>query len=89
MSPDLARRLAYPYPGGAFVSTVQPGSMAAQADLQRGDVITAVAGRPVQDGAALEMALQGIPLGRGVDLSVWRRGRSVRLSVPAGAPARR
>ncbi len=62
-------------PQGAFVGAVRPGSLGAAAGLAAGDVITAVAGRPVRDDADLEAALAGLR-GRHVVLTYWRDGET-------------
>jgi serine protease Do len=50
LTPDLAERLELPRNAkGVVVMEVEPGSVAEQADLQRGDVIVSVDGRTVND----------------------------------------
>jgi PDZ domain-containing protein len=50
--------------------------------LQPGDVITAVADRPVSTADELRAALQAIPGGQTVTLRIERGGRTLTLSVP-------
>src|SRR5205814_1197708 len=53
---------------------VMPGTPAAKAGLQRGDVITAVAGQAVSDPRALREAIHRAEAGKEISLTV-QRGR--------------
>jgi len=57
---------------GAIVTDVQPDSPAAQAGLQKGDVVTGLNGRPVRGAAELRARLGVVPVGETVALSVLR-----------------
>ncbi|MCX8560066.1 MarR family transcriptional regulator [Mycolicibacterium mucogenicum] len=57
---------------GLLVSTVEVGSPAAAAELQRGDLITEVAGAPVSNLGALAVALAELDEGAAVELVVLR-----------------
>jgi serine protease Do/serine protease DegQ len=57
---------------GAIVSDVQADSPAAQAGLQKGDVVTGLNGRPVRGAAELRARLGVVPVGETVALSVQR-----------------
>jgi serine protease Do/serine protease DegQ len=61
---------------GAVITEVQPGSPAAQAGVQKGDVVTAINGRPVRGSAELRARLGVMPVGEGVDLKVQRGSES-------------
>jgi len=61
---------------GARVVEVVPGSPADDAGLQVGDVITAVDGTDVTDGAALAAAIQGYRAGDEVKITYDRDGTS-------------
>jgi serine protease Do len=89
LTPELAARLSLPGGSGAFVTSVRADSPAEAAEIQRGDVITAVAGRPVNGAGGLRVLLAGLMPGQAVPLTVWRGGleRSLTLSVSA-APGR-
>ncbi len=60
--------------GEAVIDGVREGSPAAQAGLQGGDVVTKVDGAEVKDPSSFVAALQGLPPGRTVKLSVRRGG---------------
>lgn len=59
---------------GYIVDDIQPGSPAARAGLQRGDVITSVGGQPVHTGDELVDFVAATPVGQEVKL-VYIRGR--------------
>jgi serine protease Do/serine protease DegQ len=62
---------------GATLTEVQPGSPAAAAGLRKGDVITALNGRPVRGAAELRARLGVVPAGETVELRV-QRGKEIR-----------
>ncbi|MEI6035610.1 MAG: trypsin-like peptidase domain-containing protein [Verrucomicrobiae bacterium] len=61
--------------GGAVVTDIVPGSPAAVAGIERGDLITEAGGRPVADKKGLENALGALDPGRGILLLIERGGR--------------
>ncbi|WP_299150028.1 RIP metalloprotease RseP [uncultured Tateyamaria sp.] len=56
-----------------FVQGVSPQSAAVAADIERGDVITAVDGTPIFTFTEIKNAVEGSD-GRSLDLTVWRNG---------------
>jgi Do/DeqQ family serine protease len=70
---------------GAVVAEVQPGSPAAQAGLRKGDVVTALNGRPVRGAAELRARLGIVPVGETVELRV-QRGASTHTLKARVAP---
>ena len=63
---------------GAQIAEVAASSPAAAAGLQKGDVVTALNGRPVRGSAELRARLGVVPAGETVELQV-RRGAETRL----------
>lgn len=59
---------------GAYVGAVAPGSPAAQAGVQVGDVIVAVDGRPISSAAELQQAVSRA--GHRVTLTLLRQGQT-------------
>jgi glutaredoxin 3 len=51
---DAAHHAPPGSPPGAYIGRIRPGSLAARAGLQPGDIIVAMAGQPVGSAAALE-----------------------------------
>lgn len=69
---------------GAVVAEVQPGSPAAQAGLRKGDVVTALNGRPVRGAAELRARLGIVPVGETVELRVQRGASTHTLKARVG-----
>lgn len=66
---------------GARVLEVYPGTPAARAELQYNDVILKFNGREVLDESHLINLVSLSPVGREIDVVVWRNGRQVTLKV--------
>ena len=73
--------------GTVVVSQVLPGSAAAAAGVQAGDVISAVDGKPVATVPALLAAIRR-PAGRSVTLTIMRAGAPVQLTFALREAAR-
>ncbi len=69
---------------GVLVSRVDEDSVAADAGLQAGDVITAVDGRAVGDAGTLRRRLSGLAAGDEVVLQITRSGRALELTATMG-----
>lgn len=69
---------------GALVAEVQAGSPAAQAGLRKGDVVTALNGRPVRGAAELRARLGIVPVGETVELRVQRGAETRTLKARVG-----
>jgi serine protease Do len=75
MSPDVREELQAPKDvTGALVGSVQPGSPADNAGLQRGDVILEVNRKPVKSAADATQDLKSIPAGQDALVLVWSQG---------------
>ena len=70
---------------GARVASVEPGSPAADAGLQAGDVVTAIDDRPVTSSTELTAAVRSRTPGDAVTLTVQRDGRTVTIEVTLGS----
>jgi len=68
---------------GALVNRVYRGGPAARAGVERGDVVTAVDGRPVEDARSFFDMLQSATDGQGMRLEVWREDGRRELAVVA------
>jgi Do/DeqQ family serine protease len=82
LTPELARQLRIEGSmTGVVVSAVQPGSAAARAGVNRGDVIRKIDGRDVSTPAQVRDAL-GQSRNRPAVVVVEREGRSLFLAIP-------
>lgn len=86
LTDDLAEYWGLPKRGGVVVSTIVPGSPAARAGLQRGDVIVAFNGRPVaakrdRDVITFTNMVKEAGVGAEVPVGILRGGDPVDLSL--------
>ena len=70
---------------GAQVEDIAQGSAAAQAGLQKGDLITAIDGTPVVGSESLVAQVRSHEVGKEVTLSVIRGSETLELKVTLGA----
>jgi putative serine protease PepD len=70
--------------GGARIATVRPGSPAAKAGLEVGDVVTAYDGRPVTSADELTADVSSSKVGQTVTVTVRRDGTTKHLSITLG-----
>ena len=78
---DATRHAPPGSPAGAFVGRVRPGSPAARAGLQPGDIIVAIAGQPVDSATAVERMLRRLEPQRPVPVRIYRNGRISELML--------
>jgi serine protease Do len=78
---ELAARLGFPADGGVLVTQVFDKTPGALAGLKDGDVITALAGKPVHDAHELEMTVASLPLGKPIEVSIVRDGKAQTLQA--------
>ena len=69
---------------GALVAEVTPGSPAAQAGVQQGDVITALNAHKVLDGSQLQFSVSQMHPGDKLELGVMRNGQPLNLNLTVG-----
>ena len=84
VTPEAARELRLPAPRGALVAEVTPGSPAARAGVQPGDVITAFQGEDVNTPRDLTRRVAGTPPGATAKLAIARHGDQRTLEVKLG-----
>ena len=87
ITPEEARRTGLRASRGALIARVIPGSPAQAAGLKSGDIITAVAGKPVDSREAFSTYTATVPSGQPLPLTVSRDGATQSISVrPSDAP---
>jgi S1-C subfamily serine protease len=79
LAPAIAARIGSPT--GLQVAQVIAGSPAAQAGLRRGDVVVALAGRPVLTVTEVQALMVEHAIGVPVEMTVWRNGALVDVIV--------
>ena len=72
---------AYGVPAGAFVHEVVEGFCAAKAGMQAGDIIIWVETHQITSLNTLSRALRNFTPGDTVEVTVWREGRNVKLTL--------
>ena len=87
LTPQLARELDAEGAEGVVVWRIHQASDAARAGLQPGDIITALDGRPIEDGADYARMLSDAEIGSTVTLDVLRGGERLTFDVQV-SPAR-
>jgi Do/DeqQ family serine protease len=87
ITPEEARRTGLRASRGALVARIIPGSPAQAAGLRTGDIITAVAGRPVDSREAFSTLTATVAAGQPLPLTIARDGNTQSISVrPSEAP---
>jgi serine protease Do len=81
---DIADSLGLKKAEGAIVDAPQPGSPAAKAGIDAGDVITAMNGTPVKDSRDLARKVSMVAPGTSLKLDITRNGESKSLSLVVG-----
>ncbi|MEA2571862.1 MAG: serine protease Do [Acidobacteriota bacterium] len=81
LTPEEAKRLNIRATRGALVARVFSGSPAESAGLRSGDVITAVAGKPIDSRESFSTYTATIPSGQPVTLAIFRGGSPTDISV--------
>jgi serine protease Do len=81
---DIADSLGLKKAEGAIVDAPQPGSPAAKAGIDAGDVITAVNGTPVKDSRDLARKVSMVEPGTSIKLDITRNGESKSFSLVVG-----
>jgi len=86
LTPELARSFGLESTKGVLVSDVVKGGPAEKGGLNRGDVIIAYQGRPIEDATQLQNEIATTPLGQEVKLTIIRRGQRQELTIRIGSP---
>ncbi len=81
---ELAEGLRLDEPRGALVASVTEGGPAEKAGVAQGDVILEFDGRPVPDMRKLPRMVAETPIGKEVEVVVWRKGEKTTFTVHLG-----
>ena len=78
---EMAQELGLPNTNGAVVSAVNPGTPAAKAGIQAGDVVVEYNGRPVSDSDSLVSMVVATKPGTTVPVTIYRQNKRQTLSI--------
>lgn len=81
---DTVQRLRLPEERGALITQIVPNSPAAQAGLQKDDVIVRWNETPIESAGQLRRYIRETPAGRTVRLGIVRQGREREIKVTLG-----
>lgn len=84
VSKETVARLKLRAERGALIEGVTSGSSAAQAGLQKNDVIVKWDGQPIESAREISRHIRETPAGRPVRLTVMRDGREIEINVTLG-----
>jgi len=85
LSQPLAESFGLKTPNGALISSVTPGSAAAEVGLKAGDVITEIDGQTVHTGSDVSTRIGLAAPGQKVQLTIWRDKATRDIGVKLGA----
>ena len=81
---ELAEGLKLPRARGALIANVSPGSPAAEAGIEKGDVILKFDGQEIGEMRRLPRIVADTPIDKKVDVVLWRGGKEQTLQVRVG-----
>lgn len=81
MDSNLANELNIPYAQGVWVKELDPQGSAAQAGIQKNDIITKINGKNVTSGPELRELIGRSKVGESVNLTLVRNGREKDVAV--------
>jgi len=85
LNPDMAEAFGLEIAKGALVETVQDGTPAAKAGMQRGDVIRSIDGQEVESVSDLRLAVASMAPGTLINVVIMRDGEQKELEVTLGS----
>jgi PDZ domain len=72
LTPELRTHFGAPESAGVMVSSVEPGSPAAKAGLEVGDIVTRIDGKDIKSSWDIRARVRDFEEGQQVPLEVWR-----------------
>jgi serine protease Do len=81
---EIARAFGLDRIQGALVSDIIQGSPAEKAGLKQGDIILRFAGKDVKDSRQLQLLVADTPVGKNVELEIFRDGKTDKVQVTLG-----
>lgn len=84
VTPEIAENLGLQKTVGALVASVTAAGPAEKAGIQAGDVITTFDNREVEEMRRLPRMVAETKIGRDVPVTIWRKGKEVKVRVQVG-----
>ncbi|MBI4640182.1 MAG: Do family serine endopeptidase [Candidatus Tectomicrobia bacterium] len=84
ISDDLAKALDLEKAKGALLTQIMPGQPASKAGFKRGDVILNFDEKPIETARDLQKTVATTPVGKEVQVKIFREGKLETLSVVVG-----
>lgn len=84
ITPELAKSFNLPQQKGVLIAHVEPGSPAANAGVQSGDVLLEYNGQPINNSKDLSFAVAATKVGVPTKLKVFRQGQELTVDVKVG-----
>jgi len=85
MTAAFAASLGMAVPYGAIFDQPEPGSPAANANIEQGDVLTAINGSPLMHSNDFAAIISKMAPGTTVALAIWRNGESRQITLTLGS----
>src|SRR5215510_6581976 len=89
MTAVFAASLGMAVPYGAIFDQPELGSPAANADIEQGDVLTAINGSPLMRSNDFAGIISEMAPGTTVALAIWRNGEARQVTLTLGSVSRR
>jgi Do/DeqQ family serine protease len=86
LTPDLSQAFGLRQSGGAVITGVQPGSPAAKAGLEPGDIVMAINKRRIRNSADVKNSVGLLQIGDEVQIEVVRKGEAETFTAEVGEP---
>jgi serine protease Do len=84
ITPLMAEALGLTFDAGVVIADVTPGSAAAKAGLEPGDIVLTLDGKPMENGRQFRINVYTRGIGEQVAVEVRRGSRSLTVRVPVG-----
>jgi serine protease Do len=81
LTPEVASHLGLENAHGVEVARVFDNSPAAKADIKEGDVITSIAGKPINNSKDLQRQVISLPLNEPKPVRIYRDGKEIEKQV--------
>jgi len=81
---EIARSFGLTLTQGALISDIMAGSPAEKSGLRQGDIILRFAGKEIRDPRQLQLVVADTPVGRNVEVEIFRDGKTQKLQVTLG-----